>query len=145
MRFEVQDRPAIEGPSERDIRSAINALRSYGPSSIAILTDENGNYLQVGGGSMSCLLERRDACIGRHFRAYHDKPSIVFPDGTILAFARNKIRMQADEWFDSRVVADAFVAFLRGDELPASIRWRDVTDVLKTPVSVQPPTGEGKS
>lgn len=135
MRWEVQGRSAIEGPSEEDVRSAIGALRSYGPSSIAILTDENRNYLQVGGGGMTCLLERRDARTGRHFRAYHDQPSRVFPDGTILAFAHNKIPMQADEWFDWRVVADAFAAFLRAEELPPSIQWRDMTDMLKTPVS----------
>lgn len=133
MRFEVQGRPAIDDPSEREIRSAITALRSYGPSSIAILPDANGNYLQVGGGSMSCLLERRDARTGQHFRGFHDKPSKVFPDGTILAFGRNQIRMAADEWFDSRVVADTFVAFLRGNELPASVKWRHVTELLKAP------------
>jgi hypothetical protein len=143
MRFEVEGKPAIEGPSERKIRSAILALRSYGPSSFANLTDTNGNYLQVGGGNMSCLLERRDARTGRHFRGYHDKPSKVFPDGTILAFARNRIRMAANEWFDSRVVADIFVAFLRGDELPASVKWRDVTEMLKAPVSGRLPPEAG--
>ena len=86
---------------------------------------------------MTCLLERRDAHTGRHFRGHHDKPSKVFPDGTILAFGRNRIRMAADEWFDSRVVADAFVAFLHGNELPPPIKWRDVTDVLRAPDSRQ--------
>ena len=87
---------------------------------------------------MSCLLERRDARAERHFRGYHDERSKVFQDGTILAFAGNNIRMQADEWFDWRSVADAFVAFLHGKELPPSIKWRDVTDMLKTPVSGPP-------
>jgi hypothetical protein len=59
MRFEVESRPTIEDASEQDVRSAISALRSFGPSSFASLTDENGNYLQVGGGGVTCLLERR--------------------------------------------------------------------------------------
>ncbi len=132
MIFEAQGKPKTEDPTESEIRNAISALRSYGPSSIAILTDENGNYLQVGGGSVSCLLERRDERTGLHFRGYHDKPSNVFPDGTILAFGRNRIPMAANEWFDARVVADAFVAFFHGDELPASIKWREVTDIIST-------------
>jgi hypothetical protein len=71
-----------------------------------------GSYLQVGGGGVTCLLERRDAATRQHFRGYHDKPSKVFPDGTILAFGANKIRMAANEWFDRTMVADAFAAFL---------------------------------
>lgn len=133
VRLEVEGNATIENASEREVRTAIGALRSYGPSSIASLTDKNGSYLQTGGGGMTCLLERRDAPIHSHFRAYHDEPSKVFTDGTILAFSGNNVRMAADEWFDSRVVADAFVAFLRGDELPATIKWRDVNDMLSAP------------
>lgn len=133
MRLEVEHNPTIVNPSEKEVRSAIIALRSYGPSSIASLTDEAGSYLQVGGGGVTCLIERRDAATGKHFRGHYDLPSKVFPDGTILAFGANKIRMAANEWFDRTMVADAFAAFLRGEELPTSIKWREVTDVLSAP------------
>ena len=102
------------------------ALRSYGPSSFASLTNEQGDYLQVGGGGVTCLLERRDAASGRHYRAFHNKPSTVFADGTLLAFSGGNIPLRSDEWFTAAVVADAFCAFSKGVGLPEAIRWRDV-------------------
>ena len=133
MRLQVEHHPTIENPSEKEVRSAISALRSYGPSSFASVTDETGSFLQVGGGGVTCLLERRDAATGQHFRGHHEKSSKVFPDGTILAFGANKIRMAANEWFDQTMVAEAFAAFVRGEQLPTSIKWREVTDVLSAP------------
>jgi|SRR6185436_12731076 len=130
MRLEIERRHAIEDPSEMQVRSAIMALRSYGPSSFASLTDENGNYLQVAGGAVTCLLERRDGGTNRHYRAYRDNPSTVFSTGTALVFGGGQVKLAADEWFTASIVADAFLAFLRGEDLPASIKWRDVTRIL---------------
>jgi hypothetical protein len=130
MRLEVEKKPPIEGIDEEVLRSEILTLCSYGPSSFASLTDERGNYLQIAGGGVTCMLERRDADTGRHFRAHHDAPSKVFADGTILAFGGGKIRLAADEWFTASVVADVFCAFLRGSELPPTIKWRDVTELF---------------
>ena len=77
------------------------------------------------------MLERGDASDGRHFRAYHDIPNEVFADGTKLVFGGGEIKLMADEWFSSSVVADAFLAFLNGVDLPSLIKWRDVTEILK--------------
>lgn len=127
MRFEVENKPPIESATEAQVRSTIMALRSYGPSSFASLTDNRGNYLQVAGGGVTCMLERRDAGATRHFRGYQNLRSKVFPDGTALVFGGGEIRLAADEWFTAQLVAEAFSAFLRGIELPSSIKWRDVT------------------
>ncbi|AYM76203.1 hypothetical protein D9M09_10660 [Janthinobacterium agaricidamnosum] len=127
MRLEVEKRPVVEQVSVAQVRSAIAGLRSYGPSSYASLTDDEGNYLQVAGGGITCMLERRDVATGRHYRAYHDVASKVYPDGTILAFGGGEIKLLADEWFTAPVVADVFVAFVNGHELPPSVKWRDVT------------------
>jgi len=97
------------------------------------LTDKEGNYLQVAGGGVTCMLERREAASGRHYRAYHDKPSTVFADGTILAFGGGKIPLAADEWFMAQIVADVFSAFLRGETLPSSIQWRDMSEMFSRP------------
>lgn len=130
MRLEVEKKAPVDNVSEEKVRAAILALRSYGPSSFASLTDEEGNYLQVAGGGVTCMLERREASSGRHYRAYGEEPSKVYPDGTLLMFGGGKIALQADEWFTAPVVADAFLAFLNGQELPSSIRWRDVTTTV---------------
>ena len=78
------------------------------------------------------MLERRDGTSGRHYRAYLDTPSKVFPDGTVLAFGGGELRLMADEWLKASLVTEAFLAFLNGSALPDSIKWRDVTSTLRS-------------
>lgn len=130
MRLEVEKRPSIENVTEAKLRSTIMALRSYGPSSFASLTDVQGNYLQVAGGGVTCMLERRDVASGHHFRGYKDEKSKAFPDGTTLAFGGGEIQLSSDEWFNAQEVSEVFSSFLRGREFPASVKWRDVTSTF---------------
>lgn len=130
MRLEVESRLPIDNATEAQVRTAVLGLRSYGPSSFASMTDEAGNYLQVAGGGVTCMLEMRDASARRHYRAYQDVYRPIHPDGTLLVFGGGEIPLRADEWFAAPMVADAFVSFLKGEELPSSIRWRDVTSLF---------------
>lgn len=130
MRLEVESRPPIDNATEAQVRTAVLGLRSYGPSSFASMTDEAGNYLQVAGGGVTCMLEMRDAAARRHYRAYQDVDRPIHPDGTLLVFGGGEIPLKADEWFAAPMVADAFVSFLKGEELTSSIRWRDVTSLF---------------
>jgi hypothetical protein len=130
MRLEVESRLPIDNATEAQVRTAVLGLRSYGPSSFASMTDEAGNYLQVAGGGVTCMLEMRDASARRHYRAYQDVDRPIHPDGTLLVFGGGEIPLKADEWFAAPMVADAFASFLKGEELPSSIRWRDVTGLF---------------
>ena len=130
MRLDVENKPPLEEITSKRLRARILALRSRGPSSFAVLTDERGNYLLVAGGDATCMLERRDVDLGRTFRAFVDKPSKNFPDGSILAFGAGQLQLMADEWLTSVQVADAFEAFLLGKPLPVVLRWRDQGDAL---------------
>jgi hypothetical protein len=130
IRLEAERKLPVDNPTEAKVRATIRSLKSYGPCSFASIVDEAGNYLQVAGGGVTCLLERRDAQSGKHFRGYHDKPSDVFPDGTRLVFGGGEVRLARDEWFDAPTIAEAFCAFLEGRELPLRIMWRDVTATL---------------
>src|ERR1044072_1359050 len=125
MLLEAEGKTEIRDPQESQIRRVIKSVRSYGPSSYASLTDANGNYVQVAGGGVTCMVERYDAASRKRFRAFHDKPSPVYPDGTILSFRAGNIPMRSDEWFMSTQVADIFAAFLNGRELPPYVSWRD--------------------
>lgn len=127
MRLEIEKKPAVDEVTDTEVRAAIMSLRSYGPSSFASLTDEQGNYLQVAGGGVTCMLERREFASRRHFRGYKEEQSKVFPDGTALVFGGGEIRLASDEWFTAQEVAEIFSAFLRSGELLPSVRWRDVT------------------
>ncbi|QWT22155.1 hypothetical protein KPL74_09120 [Bacillus sp. NP157] len=130
MRLEIEKKPTIDDATAAQLHCAIMALRSYGPSSFASLTDGAGNYVQVAGGGVTCMLERRDAATGRHFRGYKDQKSKVFPDGTVLVFGGGEVRLSADEWFTAQEVEGVFVAFLGSSELPSSVKWRDITAIL---------------
>ena len=130
MRFEVENKPPIEGPSAKRVRAGILSLRNRGRSSFATLADERGNYLLAAGGALTCMLERRDVDAGRMFRAYVDKPGVTVPNGTILAFGAGQIRLMADEWLTATQVAEAFDAFLFGKRWPTLLNWRDQGDVL---------------
>jgi len=125
MKLEVEGKAAIEGVRASQIVRAVKALKSYGPSSYASLTDADGNYVQVAGGGVSCMIERYEAKSSKRSRAFHDKPSPVRPDGTILSFRAGNIPMRSDEWFMADQVIDVFILFLNGDEFPDFIHWRD--------------------
>lgn len=56
-------------------RCAVTASRSY-----ASLTDGTGNYLQVAGGGVSCMIARFEI-ENERLRAFHDKPLPVRLDG----------------------------------------------------------------
>jgi len=127
MHLEVERTPPVDNPSPAALRKAISKLRSYGPSSYASLTDMSGNYLQVAGGGVTCLLERRDAANRRHCRAHLGTPSKVFPAGTLLVFGGGEIKLQADEWLMSSLVEDAFLAFMEDKPLLPAIHWREIS------------------
>jgi hypothetical protein len=131
MRLEAEGQTPIDNVSETRVRSVVAKLRSYGPSSFASLTDEVGNYLQVAGGGVTCVIERRDASNNHHYRAFQDKRIAVFADGTALVFGGGEVKLASNEWFTSQDVEDVFLAFLRGEQLPARIKWRDITDLLR--------------
>ena|SRR5450830_4608 len=127
MRLEIEKKQPVDNPSESQVRTGILKLRSYGPSSFASLTDETGNYLQIAGGGITCMLERRDALTGRQYRAFQETENKNYPDGTLLVFGGGEIALFANEWFMNTVAAEAFVAFLLKKPLPDSIRWRVLT------------------
>lgn len=130
MRLELEKKTPLDDVTEKQLNAAILSLRSYGPSSYASLTDDNGNYVQVAGGGVTCTLEKRDVTTGKHFRGYKDEKSKVFPDGTALVFGGGEIRLQADEWFNVDEVSAVFTSFLKREELPTFVRWRDMSQVF---------------
>lgn len=124
MLLACEGKPSIQNSKPSQIRKVLLALRSYGPSSYASLTDDAGSYVQVAGGGVSCLLELYQADTGKRLRAYGDVQNKARPDGTLLVFRAGEIPMMADEWFMADQVADAFCCFLEGREFPAGIHWR---------------------
>jgi len=119
-------------------------LRSYGRSTFASLTAEDGSYIQVGGGGVGCVLERR-GMDGDMQRAYLTTPAVPFEDGTELVLGAGRVRLRSDEWINIRIVVEEFVAFLRGDEISPRVQWRDHSEVMDIEGGVdRVPQGSGK-
>ena len=122
-----EKKPPISNPSKAEMRKALEALRSFGPSSFATLTREDGSFVQVGGGLVTCMLEWKDTATARHYRANQETPSTPFPDGSILSFGGGDIPLLNNEWFNIQQVIPIFEAFLDVRSFPANVKWRDIT------------------
>ena len=131
MHLDVEGRHTIQDASDADIARALQTLRSSGPHSFAILSSESGSYVQVAGGSQTCVIEVRDVATGRHYRAHQSQPHPVFSDGTKLAFGAGTVVLQGDEWFTAAQATSVLTEFRAGVLLPtAAPGWRDVTEVI---------------
>jgi hypothetical protein len=125
MIFERQGAPAISNPSEAVLKRELRKLKAYGKSSFVSLTDDFGNYVQVGGGGVTCLLERHEGISAKHFRARLKAP-VVPPefDGALLCFSGNEISLRRNEWFQIERVVEIFLAFRSGRLFEeAGIEW----------------------
>lgn len=124
MKFEGQNLAAVSSPSDSHIEKKLLALRSYGRHSYASLTDAQGSYLQVAGGGVTCMVESFDALTSTRLRAFHDKPSPVYPDDTVLVFGGGELRLKSDEWFQASAVVEIFLCFKHGRSYPQTVHWR---------------------
>ena len=124
MKLEVEGKAGISNPTAAQVARAIRSLKSYGRSSYASLTSESGNYVQVAGGGVSCMVELFDVPTEVRFRAFHDKHNAARPDGTILVFGAGNIPMRSDEWFMANQVVEIFLAFHATAPFPGYVRWR---------------------
>lgn len=114
----------IQEPTVRQIRHGLRLLRSYGRSSFAHLTRTDGTYLHVGGGGVTCVVERSDGSDAPQLRAYYMKPRVHFEDGTVLSFGAGKMELRRDEFLAIDTVAELFVAFAEGHPFPSDVGWR---------------------
>ena len=124
MLLECEGKASIQSPKPSQILKTILSLRSFGPSSYASLTRDDGSYLQVAGGGVTCLLEQYQSGTGLRLRAFSEVKSKAHPDGTVLVFRAGEIPMMSDEWFTATQVSNAFCCFLQGDKFPSEINWR---------------------
>ncbi|BEP56623.1 hypothetical protein GmRootV118_38670 [Variovorax sp. V118] len=124
MRLEGQNFVAIDAPSDAQVQQKVRALWSAGKHSYASLTDDGGSYVQVAGGRATCMVERFEAATGKRWRAFHDKPSPVFPDGTLLVFGAGEVALKSDEWFVADAVLEIFLCFKAARPYPATVSWR---------------------
>jgi hypothetical protein len=133
MTFEREGAPPVANPAAHRLGSELRKLKSYGHSSFAALTGADGSYVQVAGGGVGCMLEWRDTRNHLHRRAFLEVPVVPFQDETELTFGGGTIALRRDEWLNIQLVIEAFTAFSKGEAFPATIRWRDVSEIVGLP------------
>lgn len=131
MILEVEKKQPIQVRDFSKVEKALRALKSYGPHSFASLTREDGTYLQVAGGRVTCALEMRVQPDHKHFRAYLETPRARSRDQQILMFGGGHVQMKYDEVLFIDDVLVAFKAFFDSEPFPGNIKWRDMSEVLK--------------
>ncbi|WP_431035962.1 hypothetical protein [Pseudomonas yamanorum] len=126
MKLEAENSPVKAGVNQAQIIKILKKLKSYGPSSFACITDDEGNYVQVAGGRFTCFIERYDAKSKKLFRGYHSNSSTNFEDGTLLSFGGGRVELKKDEWFNIDEVIEVFSLFSQNQPLPENIHWREM-------------------
>lgn len=126
MKLEAENSPVKVGVNQAQLIKVLKKLKSYGPSSFACITDDEGNYVQVAGGRFTCFIERYDAKSKKLFRGYHSNSSTNFEDGTLLSFSAGRVPLKKDEWFNIDDVIEIFSLFNQNQALPESIYWREI-------------------
>jgi hypothetical protein len=126
MKLEAENSSVIFGVDQSKLIKTLKKLKSYWPSSFACITDEDGNYVQVAGGRVTCFIERYDAKSKKLFRGYHSNSSTNFEDGTTLSFGAGSVQLKKDEWFNIDDVIEVFLLFNKGQSLPEGIYWREI-------------------
>ncbi|MBI4748092.1 MAG: hypothetical protein HY774_06355 [Acidobacteria bacterium] len=131
MLFQRQNAKDLIHPSDNQIARQLRFLKSYGRSAYASLTDAQGNWVQVGGGRATCVVEYKNAETGRIFRAFQEQPVIPLEfDGAVLSFAGSQLRLSQNEWFTIEQVIEVFLAFRHQQPFPEIVHWRDITDQI---------------
>ena len=124
MILEIENQSTIIDVSEKVLIKKLKNLRSYGPSSFASLTNDNGSYVQLAGGGVTCMIEHFDSVMKIRKRAFHDFSSTQFSDGTRLVFGGGDIALKKDEWFNIEQSISIFTSFLGEKKFPENISWR---------------------
>jgi len=130
MKFEREKAKPIERVSEAQLRRGLGYMTGISSCRIAILADDDGSYVQVGGSGMSCCLEWRDMKRGRHFRAFQQPPVVPWPGITILRVSGGDVHLRQEEYYRIPQVTEAFLAFFHHQPFPDYVQWRDITDDL---------------
>jgi hypothetical protein len=79
------------------------------------------------GGGSGCCLELRDDSRRVFLRGYLEPPRMPFSGPTPLG----RMTLRPEEFLHISQVTEAFVAYLKGDEFPREIKFRDISDELR--------------
>ena len=131
MILEVEKKQPVQVKDFAQVEKALRALKSYGPHSFASLAREDGTYIQVAGGRVTCALELRMQPDNRHFRAYLVESKTRSKSQQTLMFGGGHLQLEYDEILFIDDVVVAFRAFFSSEPFPSEMKWRDVSKMFR--------------
>lgn len=130
MVFESENGQRILNPEKQQVMDAILKLDGVG-NSYASLEDDNGNYIQVGGGPIEFTVEVRKMTAGGGF--IHWKGELInlknSSDRSII-ISGSEVQVKANQILDKNMVMTLFVAFIDGEYLSEAVNWIDITKMF---------------
>lgn len=130
MLLEVEKQPPIQVVDFSKIERVLKRLRSYGPSSFAILTNSEGEYLQIAGGAVTCVIEYGMPAENKQYRAHLKRAKVPFDGPQTLMFGGGQMEMQPDEILFIDDVIPLYRSFFEAKSWPEGIMWRDMSSVV---------------
>lgn len=124
--LEIEGKKPVQVQDFALVKKALRSLKSYGPASFAILTKEDGSYLQVAGGRLTCVVEQRSAGTGKQMRARYERTKVPYEGSQTLVFGGGKLEAEPEEILFIEDVILIFKAFWEGSAGTAVIAWRDM-------------------
>ena len=124
MLLEVENRPIQQVDSFDVVETVLRDLRSYGSRSFAISTNSNGDFVQVAGGRVTCVLEHKTARDERPKRAFLTEKKVPFEGTQTLMFGGGHMQMEPDEILFIDDVVNTFRTFFNGQDVSKKLRWR---------------------
>ena len=126
--FLETEKKRINNPSEKQIIKAIESVKG----SFVILEEENGNYIQAGGGiNDEYTVEVRtysDEVNFTHLKAYNAKSESN--DERIIIIAGSSVKVLEKEILDSKTVKELFHEFYNGKYQSEIVGWSDITSMF---------------
>ena len=126
--FLETEKKRINNPSEKQIIKAIESVKG----SFVILEEENGNYIQAGGGiNDEYTVEVRtysDEVNFTHLKAYNAKSESN--DERIITIAGSSVKVLEKEILDSKTVKELFHEFYNGKYQSEIVGWSDITSMF---------------
>ncbi|WP_136444012.1 hypothetical protein [Pacificoceanicola onchidii] len=124
MLLEAENKNPVRVADFSTVERVLRGLKSHGKTSFASLTKDDGSFVQVAGGRVTCILERRAKGSSDIQRAFLFDVKSPFKGTQTLVCGAGHIEHQPDEGLFIDDVIACFRAFFKGWDFPSEIGWR---------------------
>ena len=122
-----------EVSSPKRFLSRLSRLRTYGQTSYASLTREDGAFLQVGGGGNTCVIEYHDPGRSVHLRARKHTATVPFTGPQTIKFGGGELIVAPEQLFQIADVLEVFEEFLASNSVSEEYLWEPLEFLQSQP------------